>query len=411
MSDLSPSQMNIKECLRPALFGLPEEDLDELARAAVERLFSPGDVICCDGDPGEVVYFVVRGRVEIVKPLESGEERHLRDAGPGEILGEMALFQQGVRTATLRAAEPTSLLEIGRDPFLAVLGRSPALGVRILVNMASRLQDSDQRAIAELRRTNEELTRALHKLERLDRTKSDFIQVSAHELRTPVAALLGYAQMMQNDPTVQASPQLRALVEGIVAGTERLHRVFNSILDVSRLMAGDLQIGCSPVSLTVLFEGLRLGFQEALEQRQLALEYTGLRDLPLYMGDAEALHKAFYQLLSNAIKYTPDRGRISVTARVAEIPDLGQCIEIVIEDTGIGIAPQDIELIFEKFYRTGEISLYSSGAAKFRGGGPGLGLAIAQGVILAHGGRIWAESPGYDEVACPGSRFTVQLPL
>jgi len=84
---------------------------------------------------------------------------------------------------------------------------------------------------------------------------------------------------------------------------------------------------------------------------------------------------------------------------------------VAVEDTGIGIARQDLSLIFEKFYRTGELALHSSGSTTFKGGGPGLGLAIARGGVLAHGGRIWAESTGYDEVTCPGSRFVVQLPL
>ena len=96
---------------------------------------------------------------------------------------------------------------------------------------------------------------------------------------------------------------------------------------------------------------------------------------------------------------------------VVDLPDLGLCIEVVVEDSGIGIAPQDLDLIFEKFYRTGEVELHSSGTTKFKGGGPGLGLAIARGGVEAHGGRIWAESPGYDEKACPGSRFIVQLPF
>jgi signal transduction histidine kinase len=403
--------MNAKEFLRPLLFGLAEEDLDELAQTAAERFFSSGDVICRDGEPGEAVYFVVQGCVEIVKPLDENTERHLHDTGPGEIFGEMALFQSGVRAATVRAVEPTSVLEIGRDPFLAVLGRSPSLGVRILVRLTSRLRDSDQKAIVELSQANEELTHALRKLEQIDRTKSDFIQVSAHELRTPVATLMGYAQMMQDDVTVQQSPQLRAMVNGIVTATERLHRVFSSILDVSRLMIGDMPIARAPVNIAVLFEGIRLTFQRAWEERRLALEFVGLHDLPLYSGESESLYKAFYQLVNNAVKYTPDGGRITVSGQVLETPDLGRCIQVAVQDTGIGIAPQELDLIFEKFYRTGEVAFHSSGTTKFKGGGPGLGLAIVQGIVVAHGGRLWAESPSCDEATCPGSRFVVQLPL
>jgi signal transduction histidine kinase len=408
---VSFSHEDIKEFLRPVLFGLAEEDLDELAQAAVELSFPAGAVIFREGEPGDAIYVIVQGRVEIIQQLDDESERHLHSAGPGEIFGEMAIIQEGVRNATVRAAEPTTVLEIGQWPFLTVLGRSPSLGVRILVRVSNRLRDSDQQSIAELRQANEELTRALRQLERLDRTKSDFIRVSAHELRTPVAALLGYAQMMQSNPTVQGIPNLRILMEGVVASTKRLHRVFNSILDVSRLVTGGLELIRSPVGIAVVFEGVYSEFERALEERDLALELVGLENLPVCSGDPDLLYKLFYHLVNNAIKYTPDGGRITATGRTVEVPELGRCIEVTVEDTGIGIAPQDLDLIFEKFYRTGEVALHSSGTITFKGGGPGLGLAIARGVVVTHGGRIWAESPGYDEETCPGSQFVVQLPL
>jgi len=138
---------------------------------------------------------------------------------------------------------------------------------------------------------------------------------------------------------------------------------------------------------------------------------VGLADLPICSGDPDLLYKVFDHLVNNAIKYTPDGGKITITGRAVQDDELGPCVEVSVDDTGIGIEPQDIDLIFEKFYRTGETALHSSGTTKFKGGGPGLGLAIAQGIVLAHGGRIWAESPGCDEETCPGSRFVVRLPI
>lgn len=408
---VSVSHVDALEFLRPILMGLAEEDLEELARAAVELSYPPGAVIIQEGDEGDAVYFIVDGSVEVVKEFADGTERFLHTSGQGEPFGEMALLQEGGRTATVRTVEPSTILRIDRDPFLNVLGRSPSLGVHVLVRLTGRLSESDQQSIEELSERNIELADALQKLERLDKTKSEFIQVTAHELRTPVAALLGYAQMMQYNDKAQEDPGLRALVEGVVTSTERLHRIFNSILDVSRLMSGDLKVIRSPLSLAVTFESVRLKAEKALKGRKLTLEVVGLDEVPLCSGDPDLLYKVFDHLVNNAIKYTPDGGRITVTGRAVEVEDLGKCIEVVVEDTGIGIAPQDIDLIFEKFYRTGEVALHSSGTTKFKGGGPGLGLAIAQGIVLAHGGRIWAESPGCDEETCPGSRFIVQLPI
>ena len=405
------SQVDIKEFLRPILLGLAEEDLDELARAAAVHSYPAGATVCMEGEPGDAVFVIVTGRVDIIKQLDDASERYLRSSKPGEILGEMAILQEGVRTATIRATEPSTILEIAKNSFLTVLGRSPSLGIRILVRMTGRLRDADQQAIAELRQANEELTRALRQLERLDQTKSDFIKLSAHELRTPVAALMGYAQMMQSKSQVQTDPELRELVTGVVQGTARLHRVFNSILDVSRVMTDGLRIRRTPVSIPVILEGISLEFEEALEGRNLTLEQANIKGLPMYSGDPDLMYKVFYHLVNNGIKYTPDGGRITVSGRTVDVPDLGRCIEVAVEDTGIGIAPQDLDLIFEKFYRTGEPALHSSGTTNFKGGGPGLGLTIARGGVLAHGGRIRAESPGYDEETCPGSRFIVQLPL
>ena len=140
----------------------------------------------------------------------------------------------------------------------------------------------------------------------------------------------------------------------------------------------------------------------------------GLETLPEIEADPELLYKVFYNLVINAIKYTPDGGSITITGQKSAAdanspPDEG--IQIVVSDTGIGVDPGFHELIFTKFYQTGKVELHSSGKTKFKGGGPGLGLAIARGILLAHKGKVWVESPGYDENTCPGSRFIVTLPL
>jgi signal transduction histidine kinase len=217
--------------------------------------------------------------------------------------------------------------------------------------------------------------------------------------------------MMRDNSIVAKHTDLKTLVDGVRGGAERLHRVFNSILDLSRLMTNGIEVRRSPVSLPVIFHGIQTEFGQALEERQLGLTVEGVDGLPFYIGDPDMLYKVFYHLINNAIKYTPDGGQIAVVARIVESPDPERCLEVVVKDSGIGIAPEDIDLIFEKFYRTGEVELHSSGTTSFKGGGPGLGLAIAKGIVQAHGGRIWAESLGCDEETCPGSTFVVQLPL
>jgi signal transduction histidine kinase len=160
----------------------------------------------------------------------------------------------------------------------------------------------------------------------------------------------------------------------------------------------------------LLFQKVHKSLMYALNERSLKFEVIGLDKLPPIPADPEMLYKVFYHVIINAIKYTPDGGLITVQGRVvnsAECPE----VEIAIKDTGIGIDPQSHELIFNKFYQTGEVLLHSSGKTKFKGGGPGLGLAIARGIIEAHKGRIWVESPDHNENTNPGSTFYIRLPM
>lgn len=259
-----------------------------------------------------------------------------------------------------------------------------------------------------------ELNTAYQTLERLDKTKSDFIDVAAHELRTPLTVIKGYTQVLAAMPLLAKDQQASQLLEGVVAGATRLQEIVNSMLDVTKIDSQTLRMRCERIGLANIIERVHTEFESALRERRLTLTVTGIDDLPLIEADPALLFKVFYHLVVNAIKYTPDGGAITVSGTFVpcEKYEMGQdAIEVVVSDTGIGIDPAHHELIFEKFYQTGEVAVHSSGRTKFKGGGPGLGLAIVKGIVLAHGGRVWVESEGYDEVRCPGSRFFVRLPL
>ncbi len=257
----------------------------------------------------------------------------------------------------------------------------------------------------------EELNRAYHNLERLDRNKSDFINVAAHELRTPLTITSGYAQVAQTHPMVVANPDIKKLVDGIVSGSNRMLEVVNSMLDISKITSQTFTLYKDLIPLVYVMDAVRDKYQRAMRERQISFEMVGLEDLPSIQADADQLTKVFSQLVVNAIKYTPDGGKITISGKLLPPKRAGQPerVELVVTDTGIGIDPAYHALIFEKFYQTGEVSFHSSGQTKFKGGGPGLGLAIARGIIEAHGGRIWVESPGYDETTCPGSSFHIIL--
>jgi signal transduction histidine kinase len=258
-----------------------------------------------------------------------------------------------------------------------------------------------------------ELAQAYEQLERLDRTKSDFITIASHELRTPLTVLRALSQILLQDPRIQRDATQAQMLKGISDSAMRLSEIVDSMVDMAKIDSRALQIYTTNFPIVQLLRTVKGKFKAMLEERDLTLRIEKI-DLSLTIeADQDLLQKVFYNLVLNAIKYTPDGGHITLTAHTVP-PGQGGLeeagIEIIVSDTGIGIDPHYHDLIFAKFYQTGEVALHSSGRSKFKGGGPGLGLAIAKGIVEAHRGRIWVESPGYDEETCPGSHFHVLLP-
>jgi signal transduction histidine kinase len=203
------------------------------------------------------------------------------------------------------------------------------------------------------------------------------------------------------------------LTGGVRKASQRLQEIIDSMFDVSQIDTETLSLRLGPTSInSVISEATQL-WSGAFEERQQSLTIEGLDDLPPLIADSGQLIKTFSQLIQNAIKYTPDGGKIEIKGALLgkDMAPEKQIIEVVVADNGIGIAPENLESIFEKFNRVGSSLLHSTGKTKFKGAGPGLGLTIARGIIQAHGGRIWAESPGYNEETCPGSIFRVVLPI
>jgi len=259
----------------------------------------------------------------------------------------------------------------------------------------------------EVARRTAALQSAYHQLAQMDQAKSDFINVASHELFTPISLIKGYTQILLDNQATKADEDQARIITGIYRGVQRLHEIVESMLDVARIDNEELELYYQTVSLAMLWQQLQQQMGSALAERHITLTLQpDLYNLEPIEGDAEALYKVFSQLLVNAIKYTPDGGKIVVNGR-SPTPTT---VEITIQDTGIGIDPDKHEFIFSKFYQIGRVDLHSTGKTKFKGGGPGLGLAIARGIIHAHQGEIWVESPGYDEETCPGSTFFIRLP-
>jgi signal transduction histidine kinase len=245
------------------------------------------------------------------------------------------------------------------------------------------------------------------KMDKLDRSKSDFIAVAAHELKTPLTLIEGYTLMLTETQKQDLSEYSNSLIDGIRNGAKRLKMIIDDMLDVSLIDNNLLELNFQPVWLNQIFNHLKLELHSAVTERKIDLiidPFPGFNEMTF--GAPDRLQQVFRNILINAIKFTPDNGKIFVEGR--KLPGF---IEVTIRDTGIGIDPEDQPLIFTKFSRVGNVALHSSGKTKFKGGGPGLGLYIAKGIVESHGGAIWVESEGCDEKKLPGSAFHVIIPM
>jgi signal transduction histidine kinase len=258
-----------------------------------------------------------------------------------------------------------------------------------------------------LSHTLNQLQAAQVHVQRLDRSKSNFIAVAAHELRTPLTLIEGYTNMVRTTGVATKNDQVAMLLDGVDSGVKRLREIISDMIDVSLIDLNMLELYFQPVWLHQLLTAVERMMRLVLVQRNLefVIEWDSIPKQPTY-GDQERLLQVLHKVVANAVKYTPDGGHVVVGGR--ELPGF---VDVMVADTGIGISATDMPHIFDTFSGLGDIALHSSGKTKFKGGGPGLGLPIAKGIIEAHGGTIWAESDGYDEQNCPGSTFHIMIPM
>lgn len=397
-------EVDVIQKLREAFPDLPPDALSEIAQLVRIRTYAPDFLICKEGAFEYVFYLIVDGEVAITKHFEGDEERILRHSVAGDFFGEMALIQDEPRSANVRTTKDTTVIEFDQDVFDRLMASSPSLAWRMVRITFDRLRANDQTALSDLRE-------AYQTLARLDKTKLDFIEIAAHELRTPLTVIQGYADVLRNNHHIKSVPQLPEVVDGIIRGTSRLHEIVNSMLDISKLDTETLQISRVPVLVQSILSELKREFAKALDERKITMTIKQIGEVPYIEADPNLIYKIFYQLLVNAIKYTPDGGTVTVTYWMTDVESLGRSMAVMVQDTGIGIDPKHQKAIFEKFYQIGQVALHSSGRTSFKGGGPGLGLALVKGAVEAHGGLVWVESAGYDEEKLPGSAFKVLLPV
>ena len=261
-----------------------------------------------------------------------------------------------------------------------------------LTKAYERLQFSNQNlAIA-----NRELEEANKKLKELDQLKSDFISTVSHELRTPLTSIKAFAELILMKPKISMDKN-RKLLSIINNESDRLARLINDILDLTRVEAGKLSWHITKIYIEDIIQTSIISLQSLADNKSLLISTDIEKPLPPQYGDRDRMIQVVTNILSNSIKFTPQGGSIKIRAYQDTVPGPRTVVEI--SDTGVGIPGKDLELVFEKFHRTGEV--LASGVPE----GTGLGLAISRQIVEYHGGHIWASSNiGY------GSTFTFTLP-
>lgn len=245
----------------------------------------------------------------------------------------------------------------------------------------------------ELRKSHEALKKAFEELRELDRKKDEFISMAAHELKTPLAAISGFSQLLKSESIISNKEVREKYLEIIEKETKRLAKLVDDMLDLSRIDLGTIKIEIKRVNLYKLVQRIRDEVENEVKKKGLKLILKLEKDLPIVTTDEDKLHRIILNLVSNAIKYTP-KGKITIHALRKN-----DFIQFCVEDTGIGIPKKYLQKIFERFF---QIESPYTRAHK----GSGLGLSICKELVKLLGGKIWVESK-----VGKGSKFFFTIPI
>ena len=234
---------------------------------------------------------------------------------------------------------------------------------------------------------------AVEQLQELDRLKSAFVTIVSHELRTPLTSIKGFVENMLQELTGPLNDKQTHYLSRIQLNVERLTRMLNELLDLSKIEAGKMELLRRSMSLHDVFADLLEGFRPLAQLKSISMEVTPTEGMPTVHADRDKLYEVLANLLDNAIKFTPTGGQVQIGAQILD----SRYIKVGVSDTGCGISEEHLLKIFDKFYRVPSSSAQIAGA--------GLGLAITRGLVELHGGTIAVES-----VSGQGSHFYFTLP-
>ncbi|MFI2565594.1 ATP-binding protein [Paenarthrobacter sp. NPDC018779] len=239
--------------------------------------------------------------------------------------------------------------------------------------------------------------RVLHQLRQLDKAKTDFLATVNHELRTPLTSITAYLDMIRDGSGGPVPDGIKKMLDVIARNSDRLRRLIEDMLTVSMQDGSNLDL--KPVDIAKLLQVVVATLRPLAESRHVAISYVEASEDIEVTADEAKLEQVFTNIVANAIKFTPEGGRVGITSVLAATEDGGQAALVQIEDTGLGIPEHDLPHIFTRFYR-------ASNATAAAVPGSGLGLAIAQDIVSRHMGRL-----DLDSTLGAGTTVSVELPI
>jgi two-component system sensor histidine kinase ResE len=244
----------------------------------------------------------------------------------------------------------------------------------------------------------QDLTRAFNsmvtRVESAQRSQRDFVANVSHELKTPLTSIQGFAQAIL-DGTADSSESRKQAAQVIHEEAGRMHRMALDLLDLARLEGGTAEMNMSAVDVGALLRGIAEIFSLQAQKANVNLQIHVPENLPALIGDGDRLAQVFTNVVDNALKFTPANGHINLSARID-----GAWIEFDVADSGVGVSDEALPRLFDRFYQA------DPSRARGENHGAGLGLAIAQEIVQAHGGKIGVRS-----TVGHGTTFTIRLPL